>query len=643
MARFAQTFDYHRPSPSSLDIKHRYPEEDESSVLDENILDSYTPDMSPLTANRRDSFPDSNADFSPREDGWPEYTHQNVNAPVRVSTNSTNPFFEQSNNPFLRPQASQAAAYAHQSSTWNMDGPSGSCTPTAVYDGFPSEYESNGTGSYSTGAVGSVNATTYGGLPYPTSTAFGDDGSLSTSPASGKDWMSMNASDQVEPRSIPKRMRPGSPSYRSHSPLLRRDGIRKKNARFEIPAERNLQNIDQLIGLTSDEQEIKELKQQKRLLRNRQAALDSRQRKKQHTERLEEEKKHFTTIITELEEALAEMKLRESEWEGEKNEWASSQQQCKQYIDNLLLEKEEMVRSHTLETGDLRKKNAYLTEHVQHLESTAMSAVPSSSGFSADFSDFENLTMDSSPWDDFSLSNDFSIDNESHPATSITVLPKKTEKTAKKDDDRPAGLLLVLLLFGAFVASKSSTTTSPSIPHLPDDVRAASATVLDTIFKDAGVQPSRDSRLAFSNRIEALEPTPSSTAWPSAKTTLSAAEIAGLSRSPLDALHRQLVDPTKEQIGEQLFSLSAEQYNGVTSQDFINEQQSPPTSSQHRRNLGEALAAMRNNNNKDSAAEVYTRSLMWDKVPAEVVRDFARMVTECSSTGQHQDQSPDAS
>jgi len=326
------------------------------------------------------------------------------------------------------------------------------------------------------------------------------------------------------------------------------------------------------------------------------------------------------------------MKMRENEWEREKNEWAASQQQCKQYIDSLLLEKEEMVRSHTLETGDLRKKNAYLTEHIQKLESTAMSAVPSSSGFSADFSDFENLTMDSSPWDDFSLANDFSIDNDPRPEASVVALPKKTEKNSMKDDDRPAGLLLVLLLFGAFVASKSSTTSSPSIPHLPDDVRAASATVLDNIFKDAGVQPSIDSRIALANRVEAFEPTASSTPWPSVKTTLGAAEIAGLSHSPLDALHHQLVDPTKEQLREQIFSMSADQYNGITSQDFITE---PHPTSQHRRNLGEALAAMRNNN-KDSAAEVYTRSLMWDKVPAEVVRDFARMVSECSSRSQQQ-------
>ena len=71
---------------------------------------------------------------------------------------------------------------------------------------------------------------------------------------------------------LSKKMRSGSPTGRSHNELRRGDGIRKKNARFEIPAERNLNNIDQLIASSTDEQEIKELKQQKRLLRNRQAA-----------------------------------------------------------------------------------------------------------------------------------------------------------------------------------------------------------------------------------------------------------------------------------------------------------------------------------------------------------------------------------
>jgi hypothetical protein len=36
---------------------------------------------------------------------------------------------------------------------------------------------------------------------------------------------------------------------------LRQDGIRKKNARFEIPAERNLHNIDMLIMQAQDKAE----------------------------------------------------------------------------------------------------------------------------------------------------------------------------------------------------------------------------------------------------------------------------------------------------------------------------------------------------------------------------------------------------
>ena len=77
------------------------------------------------------------------------------------------------------------------------------------------------------------------------------------------------SSEAHDGMSLPKR----SPTYRPASPLhLRLDGIRKMNARFEIPAGRTLSNIDHLINQSNDAQEIKELKQQKRLLQKRQAA-----------------------------------------------------------------------------------------------------------------------------------------------------------------------------------------------------------------------------------------------------------------------------------------------------------------------------------------------------------------------------------
>lgn len=141
------------------------------------------------------------------------------------------------------------------------------------------------------------------------------------------------------------------------------------------------------------------------------------------------------------------MKLREGEFLREKEDWNLSQQQYKQYIDSLLLEKEEMVRSHTLETGDLRKKNAVLTELVQKAESTAMSAVPSSSGFSAEFSDIDSITMEGSAWDSFSFVNDFAMEPEPRPENAVIVQPKKFEKAATSDSDKPAasGLLLMVI------------------------------------------------------------------------------------------------------------------------------------------------------------------------------------------------------
>ena len=112
----------------------------------------------------------------------------------------------------------------------------------------------------------------YGGLPVEPGALFQSNAALSASPQSAQDWVSNSSNDHLDLQSMPKHPALASPVFNANPPLLRRDGIRKKNARFEIPAERTLRTIDQLITQTTDEQEIKELKQQKRLLRNRQAA-----------------------------------------------------------------------------------------------------------------------------------------------------------------------------------------------------------------------------------------------------------------------------------------------------------------------------------------------------------------------------------
>lgn len=356
------------------------------------------------------------------------------------------------------------------------------------------------------------------------------------------------------------------------------------------------------------------------------SSLDSRQRKKQHTERLEDEKKHYTALITDLEEDLAEAKLA-------LDEWARKEQQYQQYIENMQMEREEMVRAHTIESGDLRKKVSVLTDHIGRLESTAMSAVPSSTGFSADYSDIDSLTMDGA-WDNISFFNDFPVEPEVKVENSLvpaSKASKKPENSLLSEPEKPAaqGLLLMLLLFGAFVASKGS---SPSIPKMSDDVRAASATLLEDIFNDAGVQQS-------SSVSEAIPPLPSSTSWsttPVQSLGTHSQSMVGVPSSTLGDLADTLAQPTEQQHNEQLFSLSAAQYNGLTSHDFLDHNPPQRSTSQGRRNLSETLAVMRANSSKKSAAEVYTRSLLWDQVPSEVVRNFAQLVSECSARNEQE-------
>lgn len=319
------------------------------------------------------------------------------------------------------------------------------------------------------------------------------------------------------------------------------------------------------------------------------------------------------------------MKLREAEWARERENLIASHQQLQQYVDDISMEKEELVRCHTIETGELRKKNAFLANQAQKLEAISMSAVPSSTGYPADFSDFDHLTMESSPWDNFSMGNDFNMDAEPRQETSLVVLPKK-EKLPIKDDDKAAtsGLLLMLLLCGAWVASNNTVSAPAVIPRMSDDVRVASAAVLENIYRDAGLQPLQNT-ISNQNHAEHEKPSASSS---SMKTTLSAAEIASLSNSPLASLHHQLITPSEEQRRDQAFSLTANRYNGITSGDFFEEPK--PSGHPYRRSIGEALADLRSEK-PGSAAEIYTRSLMWDEVPANVVRDFARMVSECNS------------
>jgi hypothetical protein len=599
---------YYRSGALTVDTSHThkfFQDTDKNTSLDDNVMDQSALDSGlelspPMADSRRESFAiGGSALFSPKTEDWQSVDMQSVP--------SNNPFLDQhSNNPFLR--LDHAQAYGSQSAGWPMD--HSAAVPAALqqFDAVQSDYDAN---------ASIFQQSMQGQAPFSTAAnIFGALGPASHSiPASPqKEWMAAN-------QGMNKKMRPNSPAIRSHNDLRRGDGIRKKNARFDIPAERNLSNIDQLISQSNDDQEIKELKQQKRLLRNRQAALDSRQRKKLHTERLEDEKKHFTVVMADLEDEIGSLKSKMEQLMIEK-------QTCVEYIERMTMEKDEMIRAHTIETGELRKRLGVLTEHVQRYENNpAPATISGASAFSGGFGNMDAMPM-GDVWDDSGLVNEYATEQEPPKQQQMSLVP------AKSEDEKGAaqgGLLFMLFLVGAFVMSSRST---PAIPRVSEDVRAASATLLNNVLKDAGVN-------AHGTGVQALAPQPSASAWMDRSGMhMNDMNVDHVAPSMLTELGNSLTRPSEEQTHEQIFSLSAAQYNGISDQDFL---QSAPgrSTSQGRKNLGEALAAMRATNKQNGAADVYTRSLLWDQVPTEVVRNLAKMFADCN-TAQNEQQCNDA-
>lgn len=283
MVSTVQMQNYYRQSGLSVDTAHAQQKyyEEEDCILDDGILDQSALDsgleMSPtLVESRRESFAVSSSIFSPKTEAWAAVEMESVP--------SNNPFMEpqrtqppppqppqrqqqqhqqhHSNNPFLRigqhQQPQSQPFVAQPTNPWSMSS-SGSCTPMAQFDGLPAEFDTSVTSLFQRPQI--QPQTPFSNPVNHVPVFPGVNGHPMQQSNSKDGWMStMKDSKQ------------NSPAIRSHNDLRRGDGIRKKNARFDIPAERTLNNIDTLISQSTDEIEIKELKQQKRLLRNRQAA-----------------------------------------------------------------------------------------------------------------------------------------------------------------------------------------------------------------------------------------------------------------------------------------------------------------------------------------------------------------------------------
>lgn len=287
MAYAAAAFGYHhhhhhQPSHSALDSERTaYLEEDDPAVLDPSVLDTtdimHTPDNN--ITFRKDSFANSNGVLSPA-DSQTAWDHQQYTASAAAGA-PNNPFHQDGQLYIRQPQNQPPAPFAQQHpQPWGFDHGSGNCTPTtqgidfmpppAPFDAMP--HYIHGRQDSAHGSFSHAPPPHFNGQQQHPEANFVPAPQVQTpmSPHSHQDWMAM-AQQDMENRPSSKRMRPASPQ-RTMVDVQRRDGIRKKNGRIDIPQERNIATIDELIERTTDEDTLKELKQQKRLLRNREAA-----------------------------------------------------------------------------------------------------------------------------------------------------------------------------------------------------------------------------------------------------------------------------------------------------------------------------------------------------------------------------------
>jgi hypothetical protein len=296
-------------------------------------------------------------------------------------------------------------------------------------------------------------------------------------------------------------------------------------------------------------------------------------------------------------------------------------------VEDLMIEKERLISDHTLESGELRRKITVLKEQLESVPVNPAPQAPS------EFAEFNDLDMDGEWGNNFGWINDAPEEPAQKPRGPETTLVVGQGRKDSPDEPRsafgglPFTLPLIFGLVGAFVASSGSSSALSQI-KLPDSYRAEATSIIQNVLSEpqpssgAAMQPSQAGQQA---------PAPSMPAWVQSD---GAALLKGGLRdvrptSQLESLTARLVTPTKRQEAEAAFSMTPAQYNSLTSSDFTRRDFTAPSEDDGeapaRKSLSERLRS-RASKAAPANADVYTRSLLWDRIPSEVVQEFRRIV-----------------
>ena len=246
-------------------------EQEDDPVLDEHILDSSSFDTALMdNVPRRQSFASTASLLSPRQQNWPDFAYNNDATPTASLDHQAPLFPEHVAHHFASGAPPYPSCSSHMAAWSSQPNLGSDSSNAAVYTAFNADLEDVKLEEpFNHEVVQPSQHNPYGGLPRHSAPEYRPDVASVASPQ----W-STSSSDAVE--KIPRSGHVQSPTFNHNAPTLRRDGVRKKNARFDIPDGHNVHTIDLLIAAAdpTNEEKIRTLKQEKRLLRNRQAAYD---------------------------------------------------------------------------------------------------------------------------------------------------------------------------------------------------------------------------------------------------------------------------------------------------------------------------------------------------------------------------------
>lgn len=280
--------------------------------------------------------------------------------------------------------------------------------------------------------------------------------------------------------------------------------------------------------------------------------------------------------------------------------------------------------------------NNILKDHIRDYERQAASGhdIQNPTSFSNEFPSFGELDMEENSWNnDFSLINNNGFNNDPMENSELSpAAPQPTHSAAtesKPDTPFSWNAFYMCLLFGAFIASNSSTNSKPAVPALSEEYRAESANVLKAVLTSG---PGEARSL--------LPPAPPRIVTPDAgsgdPSTISGPEMARITSLPADnlgALHKSLITPSRRQRETAAFSLSAASYDHLTNPDtFLSGPDGADETFEAKPSrLQTAFNAMqesRQDVDKVINRSANERSVMWERVPEKVLRDFRRMVED---------------